>query len=653
MIWVLTFLSLLLTAELLDGFTYTSWRPLFAAAAITGLLGMAIRPILVTAGATIGWAALGVAAVFGQALVMQLVMDAVPGASFSSFGTAVAAAWLTAVFATVLLWLVSAGTDESFAASLLRSRPGTPPDPEVDGVVFVQLDGVSFPVIQWALQAGTMPTLRRWVDRSSHDLHGWTVQLPCTTPASQQAILHGTADGVPAFRWYDRELDRVLVANRPADAAVIEARASTGHGLLADDGVSVSNIFSGDAPRAPMTLSRLEVTRGSWRTRTVVGRFMVSPDGLVRSVSRTAGEVVKERFQAVRQQRLDVRPRVHRSWTFAFLRAFSNCLLRDLATTVVCEEMMRGARSVYVDYVDYDEVAHHAGTTRLEALTVLTGLDQVVGVLEKIAEQAPRNYHFVLLSDHGQSQGEPFAARHGIELSELCRTLTQSPTAGHEGNIEDWGRVNSVLQDLEGGHPTRMRRAASDRVDKALEAPGTETSAADLVVLAGGNVGVVYVRGPERLLLEEVERRWPDLVPGLVAHPGVGFVSALTARGPVVIGEHGRRDLTTGRVQGLDPLAPYGPNAATLLARATTMDRAPELYVNSALDRDTGEVSAFEPLVGSHGGLGGWQDHGFVLAPPELFSPATEVMGGDELHRHLVRILTKLGHRRGLPDVPG
>ena len=45
------------------------------------------------------------------------------------------------------------------------------------------------------------------------------------------------------------------------------------------------------------------------------------------------------------------------------------------------------------------------------------------------------------------------------------------------------------------------------------------------------------------------------------------------------------------------------------------MDRGPELYVNSSFDLDTMDVAAFEPLVGCHGGLGGWQDRGFVLAP--------------------------------------
>ena len=645
--WALTFVALLATAEILPGFTYTSWWPLMAAAAIAGVMGMIVRPILVTVAAAIGWVAVAAATLVGQAIVMQLAMALVPGASFDSFWTAVAAAWITAAVSTLLLWLVSAGTDESFAASLLRIKPTPVADAEVDGVVFVQLDGVAFPVIQWALQSGTMPTLRRWVDTGSHAVHEWTVQMPCTTPASQQAILHGTADGVPAFRWYDRDTGRVLVANRPEDASTIESRASSGHGLLADDGVSISNLFTGDADKASMTMSRLEVSRGSRRTRQVFARFLLRPDGLFRSLSRAMAEMCRERFQAKRQRRLDVHPRVHRSWTFAGLRAFSNSLLRDLNTTVVTEEMMRGVRTIYVDYVDYDEIAHHAGPTRIESLAALAGLDQVLSILHKVAQRAPRNYHLVVLSDHGQSQGEPFASRYGVELGDLCRLLTQSETSSHEGSIEGWGRVDSVLEDLGGTHTSGVQQAASRRVDGKLT-PGDPGEDAELVILGSGNLGLVYVPGQQRLLLEEIQSRWPALVPGLAAHPGVGFVSALSVTGPVAIGHAGRRDLLTGAVEGVDPLVGFGDHAPAMLATATSMERAPELYVNSAVDSDTMEVAAFEPLVGCHGGLGGWQDRGFVLAPSHLFTPSAPITGGEELHRHLIGILTVLGHRTDL-----
>ena len=45
--WFLSFLALLLTAELLPGFDYTSWTPLLLAAAVTGIVGAIVRPVLV------------------------------------------------------------------------------------------------------------------------------------------------------------------------------------------------------------------------------------------------------------------------------------------------------------------------------------------------------------------------------------------------------------------------------------------------------------------------------------------------------------------------------------------------------------------------------------------------------------------------------
>ena len=86
-----------------------------------------------------------------------------------------------------------------------------------------------------------------------------------------------------------------------------------------------------------------------------------------------------------------------------------------------------------------------------------------------------------------------------------------------------------------------------------------------------------------------------------------------------------------------------------MLLSATLMAQAPDIYVNSALDPDTLDVAAFEPLVGCHGGLGGWQDRGFVLAPTDLLAPTEPIHGGDSLHRHLVGILESLGHRTDLP----
>jgi hypothetical protein len=317
--------------------------------------------------------------------------------------------------------------------------------------------------------------------------------------------------------------------------------------------------------------------------------------------------------------------------------------------------MRRGTRSIYVDYVDYDEIAHHAGMFRPESLGALDGLDRVLGALEKLAARGARPYRIVVLSDHGQSQGKSFHDRYGEDLPGLVARLTAEGVASYDQAVEGWGRAESLVADVGGGsgQMSKVARRVGDRVERELDADTTAESAESVVVLGSGNLGLVYVPGPERLSLEELAARWPRLVPGLAGHPGVGFVAGLDGMGtPWVLGSDGRRDLASGAVEGRDPLEPFGDHAGRVLHRAMAMREAPDLYVNSVVDPYTLDVAAFESLVGAHGGLGGWQDRAVLLAPRDLMpAPGEPIEGADALHRVLVRMLERCGHRAASPVV--
>lgn len=654
-LWGISAAALWATGALLPGLSASTPWAYVLVAAVSGVIGLVIRPVLVEVSARIGWAAVLPVAVVGQAIVMQAAIALVPAID-ADFWTALAASWIASALATLLAWFATAGTDDALDAALLgRLRHAAEvPDPDLPGVLFVQLDGVPFPVLEWAIQSGAVPTLRRWLTSGDYALREWTAQFPCTTPASQLGILHGTVDGVPAFRWYDRAAGRLLVANRPEDARVIEARTSDRHGLLWDDGASISNLFTGGASRSFLTMSRVEVRRGSTETRRIAAWFLVSPGGFARSLSRALAEIVRERWQARRQLRRGLDPRMRRSWTFAVLRAVTNGLLRDLNTALVAEEMRRGSRSIYVDYVDYDEVAHHAGMFRPESLAALDALDQVLGSLERLAEHAARRYRIVVLSDHGQSQGRPFADRYGEDLAAVCQRLMRRTVQSVDAPVEGWGRAEAIAGDvgvtapLAGRLVERFDRRAAREYDEGGEATGDEP-----VVLGSGNLGLLYLPGPRRRFLEELIAGWPSLVAGLAAHPGVGFVAGLSRDGvPWAIGANGRVNLRTGWVEGADPLAVFGEHAHRVLARAVCMAEAPDLYVNSALDPHTTDVAAFEDLVGAHGGLGGHQDRAVLIVPRDLVDLLPErIEGADTVHRVLVLILERLGHRRP-PDAP-
>ena len=90
---------------------------------------------------------------------------------------------------------------------------------------------------------------------------------------------------------------------------------------------------------------------------------------------------------------------------------------------------------------------------------------------------------------------------------------------------------------------------------------------------------------------------------------------------------------------------PFGPLAEASLRRLDAMTTVGDLAVISALDAETGEVAAFEELVGSHGGVGGAQTQGFVLYPSTFTEPGGSVVGAPALHGVLIGWLEELGLR--------
>ncbi|MFC3502463.1 alkaline phosphatase family protein [Micromonospora krabiensis] len=700
---VTSFAVLATTLWLLPGVTASGLvAMLWLVALVTGV-GAVLRPLLLALATVLGGLSALAIGVVVQAVVMYVALRLDPEAHVAGFAVAFVAAWLAVALAAIVNWLADAGTDDTFVSELLRlmtrvrrapdgrrgrfwsRRDGTGEAPQSpEGLLVIQLDGVAAPLVQWAVRAGNLPTIGRWLRSRSHRMTRWHTGLPATTPAAQAGLLHGDALRVPAYRWYEKATvdedgtpvaGRLVVTSRPRDAAEIERRLSTGRGLLRDGGVSISTAFSGDAPTSLLTVSRAALPG---RSNPGYAAFMTSPYGFARAVTIGAGQVLRELHQARRQRRRGVQPRGGRGGSYLALRPLAS-MLNDLNVSLIAEQMARGAPVIFCDFVDYDEVAHHAGPARPEAMAALEALDHTLGILERLAAQAARHYHLVVLSDHGQSQGATFRQRYGESLAQVVARLAAparvpsprdapvdaAPAAvGAEAadGVEQWGRVNLLLTEVAGrggvtGAATRAAvRARSDGHEVALGPADREAEAAsrtdpETVVVASGNLAMIYLpRHPGRLSRERIDAAAPGLVDGLTAHPGVGVVVVDTAAGPVAVGRDGRHRLRDGHVDGDDPLAAYGPRARWDLLRHQEMDHVGDLVVISAVDPSLDEVTAFEELVGSHGGLGGWQTDALLIHPAGW--PQDEVLVGPEaVHGQLLAWLRRLGLRQ--PDQDG
>jgi hypothetical protein len=127
------------------------------------------------------------------------------------------------------------------------------------------------------------------------------------------------------------------------------------------------------------------------------------------------------------------------------------------------------------------------------------------------------------------------------------------------------------------------------------------------------------------------------LILSLKDHPGIGFLLVRTeAQGDIVIGKHGVHYLIDNKVEGMDPLADYGPNATRHLRRESSFSNCPDLLVNTLYDPITEELAGFENQVSHHGGMGGPQNHPFILRPVALPYDGTPIIGAESVH-HLLR----------------
>lgn len=655
------------TIALTPGVTSDSWWAALLAAVLIALAIWALQPLWLLVATRLGWTGALTAALLANATMVGLALAIAPGVTVDGFWWAVLASWIFAILMTVVSWAFTATSYDYLlvhAARMgLRNESPEAADSQ-QGVLFVQLDGVAAPLLEQELRAGNLPTLQRWLRDGTHTRTEWTAGVPSTTPASQSGILHGSNERIPMFMWWDRELGRFMATNRPEDAGVIEERASNGAGLLADGGVSISNLFSGDAERSYLTVSGLRAGERDLGASQSFAAFFTHPAGLARAIPRTIGEAVKEVWQARRQEWKGLDPRVPRHADYVLLRSVTNVLLRDLNVALVIDAMMSGAKSVYVDFVDYDEIAHHAGISRPESLASLYGIDHVLETFERFVALgiAPREYHIVLLSDHGQSQGRTFLQEYGVSLEDFVRERTGARAVA-VADAEDGGPARVLVRQLAQQDSAVTSKVAS-RAVRRLDAREDErrSGATDpsgdgpgLVVVGSGNLGGIwFADSGERMTLTDLEAAHPGLIEALATHPGVGFVVVEAASGPVAIGPRGLQRLATGDVEGEDPLAGFPAETRSDFLRAARFANAPDIYLNSSYDASMDEVHAFEELVACHGGVGGWQTRAMLVHPSDwsidedLTDDSGRLHGAETVHRQLVRWLEHLGHRNGI-----
>ena len=653
-LWVLIGLVFWAAVALMPRISVPSFGAILLATALIAALNAILWPLLIRVFLPLTVLTFGLRSLVLNAAIVSISIDVVDGQAPDFLG-----ALLVAFVLSVSLMLLAPALsidDDARQLRVVRRRTRRVRDrTDVPGVIMFEIDGLAEPVLRRALDARHAPTMARWLERGSHRIVPWECDLSSQTGASQAGLLLGSNEDMPAFRWYEKETGRTMVSNHGKDAVEIEQRHSDGGGLLAAGGASRGNMFSGDAPHCSATMSVLRDRKRSSAREYFA--YFADPYGFTRTIALYLWDVLLE-LRAARRQRKRGKEHIYRGGLYPLMRGAITVVMRDLNVATLLGDIVEGTPVVYSTFVGYDEVAHHSGIEQPDAFAVLKQHDAQLARLEKAMEQAPRPYHLMVLSDHGQSQGRPFRQRYGVELEALVQSALASgdvfaPPAPDEGLSSVGGALTDARLEETAGSRVLARATRDDLIDgdvvlgpnrEAVEESKANGSEHAAVVLASGGLGLVYLPDPRhRLSLDEIESAHPRLIETLAEHPGIGFVMVRTENGAVVLGGAGKRDLSDDRIEGDDPLRDFGQHAADHLRRTNGFAHCPDILVNCMYDAEANEVAPFEEFMGSHGGLGGWQTRPFALVPSEWSDPGQPIVGAQLMHQTIRGWLEETG----------
>ena len=591
-----------------------------------------------------------------------------------------------AIATTIVSNLINNNYFDTYIKDIFKyaTKQKTNSEKEYGGLIMIEIDGLSIDTLKKAIDKGVMPTVKNFIESKTHRLIKWETDLSSQTGASQAGILHGNNKNIVAYRWVEKQNNnKIMISGNLSHAPEIEKRISNGNGLLVD-GISISNMFSGDSKLHTLTSSRFKrlfydkrfenLFLDSYNYQRIFILFLW--DMLVEFKSQIKHKITKRKI------------RLKRGFKYPPVRAGANVILREITTEILSSEILIGEiDTAYASYVGYDEVAHHSGVEDEDVWGVLKQIDTQIQRIKTVIDMNSRNYKIVILSDHGQSKGDTFKQRYKISLGNYVRHLLPDNLKLYRQEYDidhfrdafipnhqfkdilqtirtDLFDENDILrnfrEDFENKKPKlifeneqykNLQKKYSNSLEyiknhESLQQSSKKAKDSELIVLGSGNLGLIYfTQWNYRLTYEEIVMLFPQLIPGLVKHEGIGFILVNSiVNGAMVIGSEGIYYIDRDEIVGENPLKDFGENAFKHLKRHNSFDNMPDILVNSFYDSKTDEVCAFEELNGSHGGLGGGQTRPFILYPYE-WGEISNIVGGEEVYKLFKKQINNLNSR--------
>jgi len=504
-----------------------------------------------------------------------------------------------------------------------RVRLGAAPVPDRRRLLIVQIDGLSRAVLEEAMAKGRAPFLARLVRQRGYRMAPMSVGLPTSTPAFQMAAMYGVRPDIPGFHYHDKRRKTDIYFPRGGDAAHVEATQAAGRRGIVRDGSTYGCVFTGGAASNLLTFAMFKRPTGAGLLRTV---SMV----VVLAWVILKGSVVSviELSRAVLRMAADPLSVSTDGWKWLAIKVGISVWLRELFTLAVAHDLYGGVGTIYVNYLDYDVVAHAWGPRHRRALRALRRVDASIHRLWRILRRVPEyRYDLHVLSDHGQATCRSYRrVTGGPPIGQALFDDFFDPTsAPRPATVEGRGqRLASGLKAYRSRRAPGLFQRFVNYLERDFprvlgETPQTRERAGIRVISAGPNAFVYFLDFPEPLTLEGIEKRFPALATSISDARGIGIVLVRSASGPLCFWR-GRRyaldELQAGPFAGRADVERVVEGIRDLMAMPSAGD-----LVIYGINAPGGDVS-FISEVGAHAGPSADEMQTFIIHPRNADVPA-------------------------------
>jgi hypothetical protein len=531
-----------------------------------------------------------------------------------------------------LVLLLQGGIDRA----VRRLRVGRAPRRGQRRFLIVQIDGLSLPALERALAEGRMPFLGHLRERRGYRLRPMSVGMPTSTPAFQMALMYGVEPDIPAFHYHDKRRRSDVYFPRAGHAAWVEAAQAGARAGILHDGSAYGCVFTGGAANSLFSFAMIWRPTGQGVLR-VVSAGLVLVWVIVKALVLTGVTLARSLLGFIADPIVG-----GRAWRWLLIKIGFSVWLRQLFTLAVARDLYRGVPAVYVNYLDYDVLAHAFGPRHGTAMRALSGIDRAIRQLWRVMRRVPEHgYDLYILADHGQAACRPFARlSRGRPFARYLFDEFLEPAGALEVDLERPGarRLVSGLRVYRSGHERGIFQRFVNYLESDFPWLLGETEAARerggvRVVSAGPNALVYCVDTEEPLRASAFDERFPGLARAISKAPGVGFILARGDEGPVCWWRGERCTLSAdmpGPFAGREDLDLVLRGIRELMA----MPSAGDLIIYG-IEAPEGHVS-FLGEVGAHAGPSAEEFRTFIVHPPdvELPSPITHPR---QLYPHFLR----------------